>query len=166
MKDLKTQLTQDLAVTTRKLDRAREKAESANTRVTELERQQAALQSALDIMEGRSNPSTISLPMGYTLLPYSPAPLLRDEPATWQPTAGAEPAGMVDFNRDKILLEKGFRVGKNSFGEDVLLPENMPDPEPMSEPTRPTAPPSILPPIGQDEGFASEMPTAGEEIPF
>jgi hypothetical protein len=157
VKDLKTQMQNELDSVTVKLLKAQDKAAVANRRVQELERQQVALQSALDIMEGKG-------PVIQQYKPFDPAIAITG--AKWGPSrtldfgTATEMAqdNYVEFNGDRILLEPGFRVGKNSFGEDVLLPENMPDPEPLPEPTVPIAPPSILPPIGQDAGFASEIP--------
>ena len=150
MKDLKTQMQEDLTSVTGKLEKARAKAEDANSRVQILERQQVALQSALDIMEGKG-PVIQQYKPGYP----SWTPQTFDIGGPPNITSGEK---YVAFNGETILLEPGFRVGKNSFGEDVLLPENMPDPEPLPEPTVPIAPPPILPPIGQDAGFAADLP--------
>ena len=153
MKDLKTQMQEDLTSVTGKLEKARAKAEDANSRVQILERQQVALQSALDIMEGKG-------PVVQQYKPFLDASeMARTIYRGPDPTTISQPGEKyTDFNGELIILEPGMRIGKNSFGEDVLLPENMPDPEPLPEPTVPIAPPSILPPIGQDAGFAADLP--------
>lgn len=153
MKDLKTQMQEDLTSVTGKLEKARAKAEDANSRVQILERQQVALQSALDIMEGKG-------PVVQQYKPFLDASeMARTIYRGPDPTTISQPGEKyADFNGELIILEPGMRIGKNSFGEDVLLPENMPDPEPLPEPTVPIAPPSILPPIGQDAGFAADLP--------
>lgn len=164
--DLKTKMQADFDSVTKKLDRAREKAQVANDRVAELEREQVALESALSILDGKG-------PVIPQYKPTWPEPSVTLEPRhlkvpTWTPTpALPDGAQYVEFNGERIILEPGFRVGKNSFNEDVLLPANMPDPEPMPEPvlSEGTRPPSLLPPLeGVSEGFSSEGPT--EDIQF
>lgn len=61
----------------------------------------------------------------------------------------------VMFNGVEIELEPGFRVGKNSFGEDVLIPQGMPDLPPMEEPTSVRKPDFSLPAVGSGDRFAN-----------
>lgn len=61
----------------------------------------------------------------------------------------------VMFNGVEIELESGFRVGKNSFGEDVLIPQGMPDLPPMEEPTSVRKPDFSLPAVGSGDRFAN-----------
>lgn len=59
----------------------------------------------------------------------------------------------VMFNGVEIELEPGFRVGKNSFDEDVLIPAGMPNLPPMQEPTEVRKPDFSLPSVGSGDGF-------------
>jgi len=146
------------------LVRAREEASTANERVARLEREHRALSSAIDIMDGKE-PEPIAQKFEFPSIP----PVHVPRPSAWTPaTPPPDGAKYVEFNGERILLEPGWRVGKNSFGEDVLLPEGAPDPEPMPEPVIPMAPPPLIPMLGSGDSFAPDMPTPGgeEDIPF
>jgi len=128
------------------LNKAQAEADAKNIYVEELERQQSALQSALDILEGRAPVNT-------------PAPTITDA----NPRVGAKviqmfqtpslPGKKVTLNGEEIILEPGMRVGKNSYGEEVLLPEGTPDPPLMDEPFVPLKGSVSLPPVTDADKF-------------
>jgi hypothetical protein len=59
----------------------------------------------------------------------------------------------VTLNGEEIILEPGMRVGHNSYGEEVLLPEGTPDPPLMPEPFVPLKGSISLPPITDADRF-------------
>ena len=128
-------------------------AKLANEEVDRVERETRALQAAIDIMEGKEPviaPKFEALPITKILV----KPGLNPEIASQQ----------TIVNGEAVIVEPGFRVGKNSFGEDVLIPDSMPELTPMAEPEIPHIAPPLLPSIGLDEGFAADMPTLGGEF--
>lgn len=147
---IKDQILKNLAVIREELEEARENLKLAQAKTDRLEREEKALQSAIDIMDGKTSESQTSI--GSAVSSWTSIPT---------PPSGAKYA---KFNGETVLLEPGWRVGKNSFGEDVLLPADAPNPEPMQEPIRPAAPPQILPPLGSDEGFSADLPTPIDQM--
>ena len=143
---LKSKMETDLHKITLKLERAREKAETVNAAVQELERQQYALQSALDVLEFRGPVVPQDNP---DFGPGGPPNIL---PAI--APAAKLPPNTVLLNGEPVVLEQGWTVGKTEQGEEVLVPPVLP----RSDQSRPVAPPVILPPIGSDDGFASDLP--------
>ena len=147
MKDLRTTTELRLSLIQRKLERAYKKAALANESVERLEKHQRALQSALDIMDGKE--VTITFPNG--LPDFNGRKFSTD--VTPSPAAKLPP-NTVLLNGEPVVLEQGWTVGKTEQGEEVLVPPVLP----RSDQSRPVAPPVILPPIGSDDGFASDLP--------
>ena len=126
--DLKAQMTEDLKRVHEKLATAQDRAATVNARVADLLQQRRALLSALDILEGRPAP----------MLPEMDGEIYtgpRGKPLRLNgvPQNGNE----ATLNGEKIILEPGFKVGKNSFGEDCIVPIDAADYPTMAEPTKP-----------------------------
>ena len=159
-----------------KLSAAREKAATANALVTALEREERALQSAIDILAGNEpkpapeptlDRETIIRALG-TLAPSVAAQHALSAEASEQGGAGPlglKPKAEIRFdlpegwtrgalNGEEILLEPGMVVGKNSFGEEVIVPRGTTF-APMEEPVKPASIAPLLPPIADEEGFDS-----------
>ena len=125
--DLKAQMTEDLKRVQEKLATAQDRAATVNARVAELLQQRRALLSAIDILDGKSNSLPETVGERYTgphgkLLPLKSVPQNGNE---------------ATLNGEKIILEPGFKVGKNSFGEDCIVPLDAADYPTMAEPTKP-----------------------------
>ena len=154
---LKSKMETDLHKVTLKLERAREKAETVNAAVQELERQQYALQRAMDVLEGKGPvipqyKPDFDLGGPPNIFPGQDPPLsdvIHTKPVPLPPNT-------VLLNGEPVVLEPGWKVGKNDLGEEVLVPD-LPTTA-GGDLSRPVAPPRILPPIGGDEGFASDLP--------
>ena len=123
--DLKAQMTEDLKRVQEKLVTARVKHLAATTKMEDLERQEEALHSALGILGGvRPRPAIIVKP--------------GKMEAAYQYVPDQNPQGNeATLNGEKIILEPGFKVGKNSFGEDCIVPLDAADYPTMAEPTKP-----------------------------
>lgn len=106
-KNLRDNMSADLESVTARLEKARAKAEAANSKVTELERQQYALQSAIDIMDVT----------GPVIPKYKPS---------------FEPKKTIDLVREMIAeapatteVEPGFRLGQDAEGNPILVPDSL-----------------------------------------
>ena len=145
LQDMKESMASNLIDIRQELNRAQEEADEATKRVEDLERQESALQSALDILEGRTPTA---------------APVSTFKPGKVGGTQMAEviqmpslPGQKVTLNGEEIILEPGMRIGKNSYGEDVLMPEGVPDPPLLGEPIVPLRNSVNLPPITDADKF-------------
>ena len=119
----------------------------ANEELDRVEREIRALQAAIDIMEGKEPviaPKFEALPITKILV----KPGLYPEIASQQ----------TIVNGEAVIVEPGFRVGKNSFGEDVLIPDSMPELTPMAEPEVPDVVPPLLPDFGTEADWDKEIP--------
>ena len=142
LQDMKESMASNLIDIRQELNRAQEEADEATKRVDDLERQESALQSALDILEGRTPTAT-------------PAPKIPQY-TTGQHSVIQMPSiqgAKVTLNGEEIILEPGMRIGKNSYGEDVLMPDGVPDPPLLGEPIVPLRNSVNLPPITSDDKF-------------
>ena len=133
--DLKSKLEEDLEVVTNKLIRAIDKADAANAIVSKLTQEQFALQSALDIMNGKPAPSQ-TLTLGHKEARALP----------WEPISA--PAQVVDG----IIVEPGFKIGKDEQGNSTLIPVG------LNEPSNDVPPPPL--PTMVIEDFAPDLPEA------
>lgn len=131
------------------LNKAQAEADAKNIYVEELERQQSALQSALDILEGRA-PTAAPAPSVLASALQIPKPGIERGAVIQMPSLQGK---KVTLNGDEIILEPGMRVGHNSYGEEVLLPEGTPDPPLMAEPFVPLKGSVSLPPITDADRF-------------
>jgi hypothetical protein len=64
-------------------------------------------------------------------------------------------SGLATLNGEAIVLEPGMRVGKNSFGEEVIVPIDSVDPPLMAEPAIPSGHANILAPVSDGEKFGA-----------
>ena len=120
--DLKAQMTEDLKRVQEKLATARVKHLTATVKMEDLERQEEALHSALGILGGvRPRPAIIVKP-GKMEAAYQYAP---------------PPLEMVTLNGEPVVLEPGYKIGRNSFGEECIVPMDAADYPTMAEPTKP-----------------------------
>jgi hypothetical protein len=129
------------------LQEARVEMVRTTAKVAELERQEMALQSALDILEGKSvfrqmAEGTIKPTGKFPAGPRS-ADLGRGTESRIETVEGIE-----------YVIEPGFELSKNSFGEISILPVGT-KMEPMAEPTKPVNVALVLPPVSAGEGFGS-----------
>ena len=93
--------------------------ETVKEQTTELVR----LRKALAALEGKPE----------TKFPDLLAPQLAPMSVVQRPQNGNE----ATLNGEKIILEPGFKIGKNSFGEDCIVPLDAADYPKMDEPTKP-----------------------------
>lgn len=143
----KMDLINDLDEIRKRLGSARYDMQQSVAAVSELEREEMALQSALDILgektifrqkaEGMVKP-TGKAPTG----PWS-ADLGRGTETRTEVVDGIE-----------YVIEPGYELSKNSFGEISILPVGT-KATPMAEPTKPDNKALILPPVSVDESFSA-----------
>lgn len=143
LSDMKQEMIERIEKLRLEVNRAQEEADIANRRVEDLERQHVALQSALEVLSGT----------GKVIQPYAGPSPAQAQVLPFKPVAPPLPGKEAMLNGEKIILEPGWRVGKNSYGEDVLLPEGTPDPLPMAEPMVPLRSAINLPPITDADKF-------------
>lgn len=98
------------------------------------------LQAALDALEGRI---TMNLDVPKKSLPFlsgmNPVDAVSNKsipPTTWTPQTTLT-GKTVQIDEQEFVLEPGFKLGKNSFGEDAIVPDDMPI-QPMAEPSIPS----------------------------
>jgi hypothetical protein len=142
LQDMKESMASNLIDIRQELNRAQEEADEATKRVEDLERQESALQSALDILEGRTPTAAPA--------PKIPQYTTGQHSVIQMPSIQGE---KVTLNGEEIILEPGMRIGKNSYGEDVLMPDGVPDPPLLGEPIVPLRNSVNLPPITSDDKF-------------
>jgi hypothetical protein len=143
LKEMTLEMATKLVEIRQELNRAQEEADQANLRVAELETQERALQAALDMLEGKAPVPVIP--------PYVP----NFAPATPLRPKIAPGSGLAMLNGDAVILEPGMRLGKNSFGEQVIVPIDSVDPPLMAEPSAPMASTNILAPIADGDKFGA-----------
>jgi hypothetical protein len=136
--DLKVRMEEDFIDIRKKLERAKEKAGAANLKVHNLETLQAALKSALDILDGK--PAT-TFTQGQTEV----------KTTTWSPIV-ATPVIV-----DGVIVEPGFKYVKDAQGVVALVPDDANHIVTQDEPWG-TMPPSIALPEIAD--FAPDLPGA------
>jgi hypothetical protein len=145
-----------------KLVSAREKAAMANALVETLERENRALNSAINILSG-TEPQTPA-PASLETIKAALASLGNTDDIKAKALVNVKPQHDIVFhapegwtkgvlNGEEILLEPGMCVTKNSFGEDVIAKAGTVF-APMSEPVVPDSH-TLLPPIDDVEGFGS-----------
>ena len=153
-----------------KLVGAREKAAVANNNVAAMEREERALQAALDILSGKEpspEPAPIDAELLKTLCAALPFTSVAEAQRAAKNTDDIKAKALVNvkpeheivfhapegwtegtLNGEKILLEPGTCVMKNSFGEEVIAKIGTVFPR-MTEPVVPQGG-SVLPPITGD----------------
>ena len=124
MKSLTDQLKIQIEKLTVKLADSRESLTYWEITVDEQQTELWRLQNALAALEGKTE----------TKFPELMAPQVA--PMTYR-MAAPPPSEMVTLNGEKIILEPGYKVGKNSFGEDCIVPLDAADYPTMAEPTKP-----------------------------
>jgi hypothetical protein len=161
MSSFREQTEENLNFTRTEIERAQGEADTANERLADLQRQARAMQAALDVMDGIEPATT---PSGVVIPPVARTvlfPLQGADARMVPPPMPVAPTGLqyAKLNGIDILLEPGMRVGKNAFGEDVIVPTNSIDPPLMAEPVKPESTlAAILPPIGKSDTFGSQDP--------
>jgi hypothetical protein len=156
-----------------KLVAAREKAATANALVESLERENRALNSAIDILSGNEpkTPAPVEPQIDRTAILQAIAALQPDtvsggDDVRAKRLEGVMPKHDIVFhapegwtkgvlNGEEILLEPGMTVMKNSFGEEVIAKIGTVF-APMSEPLVPEKHAELLPPIEGYENFSPE----------
>ena len=143
LSEMTTEMAANLVEIRQELNRAQADADQANLRVEELAKQERALQAALDILEGKQPSAPVAQP-----LRISPVGQL------FRPTMPPD-SRLATLNGEAIVLEPGMRVGKNSFGEEVIVPIDSVDPPLMAEPAIPSGHANILAPVSDGEKFGA-----------
>jgi hypothetical protein len=120
----------DIARWEARRDEAQAKMEHWSLQLTEAEQELSRLQVAKDALEGavihlRGPEQNHKFPLSTPL--EDGATILRQIPQT-----GKE----ATLNGEKIVLEPGFKIARNSFGEESIVPESM-EVVPMAEPDKP-----------------------------
>jgi len=153
-----------------KLGAAREKAATANTLVETLEREERALQAALDILTGKAQvpasvEPTIPRELVIAALQGLGASAVGADDIRAKRLEGVKPQHDITFNLpegwtqgvlngETIPLEPGFEIGTNSFGEQCIVKKGIVH-TPMAEPVVPENQGLGLPPITEDyENFS------------
>lgn len=167
-------IREDIKIAENNVASAREKFELWSTRLTDAQQEVARLTKALAALEGTvaPEPSTAPLPAAtpktYPLdvkIPDAAAIVAGRSRSNTQheellpessPVATNKPNRVV-FNGEEIDLEPGWRVQKNSFGEDALIPPGMPNLPPMEEPLSVRAPQFSLPAVGANDSFSDPV---------
>jgi hypothetical protein len=147
-KKLKDSMEKDLITITKLCDEAYAEFEDARANYEDLCQQKLAIRSALDVLGGKV-PTSVSLVTSST----SPDKTMRWEPG---PPGASQLGSAIQINGETVILEPGFKVSKNSLGEDCIVPDDF-NPPPMSEPIRPSTPALTLPPIAGD-AFVNDGP--------
>jgi len=155
---MKEQMTAELVNVRTELDRARVEMVAATARKAELERQELALQSALDILDGKNSsvsfqPSAVGsgTQIAQSMKNVSPFSLIPQNESRVEtpafPGAHIETVDGIDY-----VIEPGFELGRNSFGEPAILPIGTVMPA-MAEPTKPAPVADLLPLLDTQAGF-------------
>ena len=156
MSSFREQTEENLKTVLAEIERAQYNAGLANAYLADLQREARAMQAALDVMDGKELQAPVPLNPSI-MFPLQGADAKVMTTGQWAPTtAPAPPTAPVMLNGFPIILESGMRVGKNAFGEDVIVPENSIDPPLMAEPTKPGPTSSILPPINANDTFGTD----------
>lgn len=140
---MKEQMAADVIQVRLALMEARLRLNAATDKVAELEREELALQAALDVLEGKAH---IGVAVSKRIDQIHEKLVAKE--IEFSPECAI-------INGEPVVLEQGLRVGKNSFGEDCLLPVEAGDPIQMAEPTKPDNKALILPPVSADESFSA-----------
>ena len=130
--DLKAQMTEDLKRVQEKLATAREKYIAAKAKMEELGKQEHALQTALEIMTGEPR-DTIYTPVPE---PYASRSIATRDVGREVREHGQAKIEVVDGV--EYVIEPGYELTKNSFGEISILPIGA-QVTPMAEPTKPVS---------------------------
>ena len=122
-KSLKEQLQDEIEAAIKRRDEAQTRFDTWADTLKDATNQLGCLRKALAALEGKPE----------TKFPDLLAPQLAPMTVLQAPQNGNE----ATLNGEKIILEPGQRIGKNSFGEDCILTAEMGDYLPMAEPTKP-----------------------------
>jgi hypothetical protein len=142
---MKEQMTAELVSVRTELDRARVEMVAATARTAELERQELALQSALDILDGKNSsvtfqPSVVGSGIPGDMYTKNVSPIPQNGPRN-------EVVDGVEYE-----IPEGFEIGRNSFGEISIVPVGTVMPA-MAEPTKPAPVADLLPLLDTQAGF-------------
>jgi hypothetical protein len=127
--DIRTLLTKQIADLTTKVTEARASLIYWQSEVTAKEEELAKLQGALDSLDGKAPASFVKH------YDFQPAKNMLPDRVFAAPTQ-AKPE-TVHINGEEVVLEPGFHVEKNSFGEDCIVPDGVkyaPAAEPAATP--------------------------------
>jgi len=162
-KTLSDSLKKSIEIAKNKVVEANANFEIWSQRLTDAQQELIRLESALDALEGRSpqliTTKPVKIPATYpdVKMPVVDAVAVESKRGkgaiNFSPSQEPEPE-LVEFNGQMITLEPGYRVAKNSFGEDSLVPIGLPDLPPMEEPTSVRSPEFSLPAVGSKDGFS------------
>jgi hypothetical protein len=157
MSSFREQTQENLNFTRSEIDAAQGEADKANQRLADLQRDARAMQAALDVMDGKE-PQPAPAPQAPAIM----FPLQGQDARSVFVPFPTLPTGLqyATLNGEAVLLEPGMRIGKNSFGEEVLVPADSVDPPLMAEPLKPEnhVVASILPPLKTSDTFGSQDP--------
>lgn len=168
--DIRTLLTKQIADLTTKVTEARASLVYWQSEVTAKEEELAKLQGALDSLDGKV-PSPREALEKFRLDEINRTLVGSGLPArVFAAPAQAAPI-TVQINREDVVLEPGFHVEKNSFGEDCIVPDGVkyaPAAEPAATPDtskRFGAGVVALPAITSGEAFDSPEDIISGELP-
>jgi hypothetical protein len=130
---MKTELAQEIQTITDNLQTITDDLRDLNEQQKRLSAEKVRLQHALDALEGKTMPTAAAilaerLPSAASFVPLPDA--IGNEISVSLPEGN-----LVTINGEQVILEQGFKVAKNSFGEDCIVPESF-NPAPMVEPTK------------------------------
>jgi hypothetical protein len=155
-KDVRLILQKQIEDLTTKLKESRAGLISYQVQVRQQETELSKLTNALKSLDG--------IPILAIGLPDQP---LRDESRDPMHMFPASKIQTATINGEEIIVEPGFHVEKNSFGEDCIIPDGVkyaPAPEPVATPdTRAGLVP--LPAITSGEGFDDPADIINAELP-
>jgi hypothetical protein len=150
VKTLQDQLKSQIEKLTVKLADSRQSLVLWQERVAEQETELSRLQKAWAAMNGM-------LDDPFSALDLAAVPVISTQEAGQFPTYSmkiSQNEYETKLNGEKIILEPGFKIGKNSFGEDCIVPLDAADYPTMSEPGKPDKKAtSILPAVDTGIGF-------------
>lgn len=163
MTSRKEQMQADLDAVNYELDRARGEAETANKRVSDYEREQQALQAAIDILNGTGPVIPQYVPPFNVGVKDQLERVLAGGIGNREAVKVDEQAevpsvpGAVKLGDEWVVLEPGMKIGKNIYGEDVIVPEGTPDPKAFAPPpTKPVNHAIPMLPTFSGESFSSD----------
>lgn len=174
-KTMADNLREEIEVLTGRVAEAQAKADLWNERLFDAQTELDRAQNALAALEGTAPPASSKKTYPSVKMPLVDAVSIEsrrgkgqlnitESPEELSPAAAPIIApnkpNRIMFNGVEIELEPGFRVGKNSFGEDVLIPAGMPDLLPMQEPTEVRKPEFSLPAAGD----FPDLPSTGSLV--
>lgn len=166
-KTMADNLREEIEVLTGRVAEAQAKADLWNERLFDAQTELDRAQNALAALEGTAPPASTKKSYPAVKMPLVDAVSIESRRGKGQlntesseelspaaaPIIAPNKPNRIMFNGVEIELEPGFRVGKNSFGEDVLIPAGMPTLLPMEEPTEVRKPDFSLPSVGSGDGF-------------